>query len=178
MEDSKTIERLLDEEKWSEARKVIRQCLREEPDSHWLLTRLGLTYYEERKYKKALECEERALAIAPRCPLVLWDYAGSLQMLERYEEAIQVYRGLIRRGVQRIAHGECGEGLAWARGLVADCWYRLGQSYDHLGDRHAGLKALEKHLDLRGPGCRSIYPLADLREELTRMKRRPSKAGH
>jgi hypothetical protein len=34
--------------------KLIRAVLRKEPDSHWLLTRLGLAYCEERNYKKAL----------------------------------------------------------------------------------------------------------------------------
>ena len=32
-------------ENWSAARKAIRLMLRSSPDDHWLLTRLGLTYY-------------------------------------------------------------------------------------------------------------------------------------
>jgi len=81
-------------------------------DDHWLLTRLGLTYYEEHNYKKALFYETQALRLAPKCPLVLWDYAGTLEMLGRDKEAIAIYRKLVKRGVDKIAYGECGEGRA------------------------------------------------------------------
>lgn len=158
------IEILIEKEDWPAARKAINKELRSEPDDHWLLTRLALTYYEERKYTKALIYDERALNIAPKCPLVLWGYAGTLQMLARYCEAIVIYRGLIRRGVKRIAYGKCGEGLARARGLIADCWYRLSLIYEDLGDHSAMHRALVKHLKHRGPGCHSIYPLREVRK--------------
>ena len=54
----------------------------------------------------------------PNCPLALWDYAGALEMLDQTEEALSMYRRLVRRGVSAIAHGTCGEGLAWGRGLM------------------------------------------------------------
>ncbi len=109
------IEALLAAEDWEAARSLIRTRLATEPDSHWLLTRLGLTYYEQRRYRQALRYEGQALRLAPRCPLVLWDYAGTLDMLGRTSEALRIYRRLIRRGVERLAFGECGEGRAWAR---------------------------------------------------------------
>src|SRR5262245_679907 len=115
-----TIEDLLDVERWRDARARIRLELRSRPDSHWLHTRLALTYYEERRYRLALRSSERALRLAPACPLVLWDYAGALQMLARHREALRIYSELVNRGVHRIARDECGEGIAWARGLVAD----------------------------------------------------------
>lgn len=75
------IEALIEAEKWSAARQAIRAKLRSSPDDHWLLTRLGLTYYEEKRYKQALRYSVRALEKMPHCPLVLWDYAGTLEML-------------------------------------------------------------------------------------------------
>ncbi|HXJ34697.1 MAG TPA: tetratricopeptide repeat protein [Candidatus Eisenbacteria bacterium] len=154
-----TVERLIRGGKWVAARNAIEKKLQVEPDNHWLLTRLGLTYYELRDYAASLPYCERALALAPRCPLVLWDYAGTLQMLGRHREAVEVYRGLIRRGAKRIAHGRCGEGLARARGLIADCHYRLADSLKALGRSDDALAEFTKHLDLRGPGCLSIYKL-------------------
>ena len=65
------IEGLLASEDWTGARRAIRLRLRHAPDDHWLLSRLALTYYEQRKYKKALEIERQALRLAPRCPLAL-----------------------------------------------------------------------------------------------------------
>jgi hypothetical protein len=59
------IEKLIEAEDWPTARRAIRVELRSAPKNHWLLTRLGLTYYEEKDYKRALECELRALAEAP-----------------------------------------------------------------------------------------------------------------
>jgi tetratricopeptide (TPR) repeat protein len=157
------VEKLIESERWDAARAEIRRLLRREPTSHWLLTRLSLTYYEQYRYRTALRYAEAALAIQPRCPLALWDYAGDLQMLGRHREALDVYRRIVRRGATRIATGECGEGLARARGLVADCHYRMAQSYKDLGDRRHSDSHFEKHLDLRGPGCQSIYRLEELK---------------
>lgn len=164
------IETLIERDDWIGARREIRAKLKEYPDDHWLLTRLGLTYYEQRNYKKALEIEEKAIKLAPNCPLVLWDYAGSLQALERHEEAIRIYRRIIAKGIDKVAYGECGEDKAWARGLIADCHYRLSESYRAIGQEKLSLKAFEKHLDLRGPGCHSIYPLKELNKEYKILK--------
>jgi len=169
------IEKLIRAEQWLLARKEIETALKTKPDDHWLHTRLGLTYYEMREYSTALKHSERAREIEPRCPLVLWDLAGALQMLERPKEALEIYRGLIRKGSKRIANGPCGEGLARARGLIADCHYRSSQSLEALGRKDEAAIEFETHLDLRGPGCQSIYPLAQLnRPSEERKNRRPT----
>jgi tetratricopeptide (TPR) repeat protein len=160
------IEKLIRVEDWPAARRAVRAKLKSSPNDHWLLTRLGLTYYEERRYKQALKYELRALAEAPNCPLALWDYAGSLEMLGQTEAALKVYSLLVRRGVQRTAFGDCGEGLAWARGLIADCHYRMAHCYAALQRPKMAIKSLKRHIGLRGPGCRSIYSLARVRKEL------------
>jgi len=68
-----------------------------------LLTRLGLTFYEERRYAQALKYSLRALEEVPNCPLALWDYAGSLEMLDQTKAALKVYLYLIRRGIHSVA---------------------------------------------------------------------------
>jgi tetratricopeptide (TPR) repeat protein len=160
------IERLISVEDWPAARRAVRAELRSSPNDHWLLTRLGLTYYEERRYKQALKYSLRALEEAPNCPLALWDYAGSLEMLDQAEAALKVYLLLVHRGIQRIAFGDCGEGLAWARGLIADCHYRMAHCYTALRRPKMAIKSLKSHIGLRGPGCRSVYSLVEVREEL------------
>lgn len=119
------IETLIAAEDWKAARRAIQRMLRKEPNRHWLVTRLALTYYEQRDYETALAYSEKAMKLAPHCPLVLWDYGGVLDMLGRKREAIQVFRRLVRRGAQSLAYCECGEGIGKARALVADCLYRL-----------------------------------------------------
>jgi tetratricopeptide (TPR) repeat protein len=160
---SEEIERLIAAEDWRGARRVIRAALRHEPDDHWLLTRLALTHYEEFDYSRALECDQQAFALAPCCPLVLWGLAGSLDMLGRTAEAVAIYRRILRRGKESLAYGPCGEGMARARGLYADSLYRISRCYAREGRRRLALRYLERHLDERGPGCHSIYPLADMR---------------
>ena len=163
---SKEIEKLIDAEDWKGARQLIRNALRKEPDSHWLLTRLGLTYYEERHYKKALFYETQAAELAPNCPLVLWDYAGTMDMLGRNKEAIEIYRKLVKQGVDKIAYGECGEGMAWARGVVVDCLYRIAKCYEEEGQPKKALSYYEQHLKRRGSGCRSIYPINEVKRQM------------
>ena len=165
-EDSRIVNKLFHEEKWTEARAYILELLKEEPADHWLLTQLGETCYEERRYQKALEYTEQALKITPRCPLVLWHYAGALDMLERNEEAINVYKGLIRRGTSRIAHGQCGEGVRSARSLVNDCRYRLGLIYARTGRPVLARKYIREHIANRSRSCTSIYGLREVKQKL------------
>jgi len=163
---SQAIEQSIADHQWDQARQLIEVALVDEPDSHWLLTRLGLTYYEQYDYQRALEIEERAFALAPNCPLILWDYAGSLDMLDRPQEALALYQQLIDRGIDSLANDECGEGRARARALYADSLYRMGLCLFALGQNDKAIEALQNHLDQRGPGCRSIYPIAEVRAKL------------
>lgn len=167
---SKEIEKLIETEDWKAARKLIRAALRKEPDSHWLLSRLGLTYYEEHNYKKALFYAAQAMELAPNCPLVLWDYAGTLDRLGRNKEAIAIYKKLVKRGVEKIAYGKCGEGLAWARGLIADCLYRIAKCYEDLSHHKKALDFYERHIEHRGPGSRSIYPISDVMKRVKELR--------
>lgn len=172
MKIMKAIYRAIDAEDWPKARELIRSALKRTPDDHWLLTRLGLTYYEQRQYKRALQYVKKAMALSPKCPLVLWDYAGCLHMLDRHEEAITAYKQITSRGIDRVATEDCGEGHAWARGLVADCYYRTAQCHRERGDTKGAAAAYRRHLSLRGSGCRSIYPIADVRKELETLKQK------
>ena len=128
-------------------RLALRRQLKAEPHHHWLLTRLSSVYYERRRYTLALKYAEKAFAEAPSCPLVLWDYAGALQMVGRHHEALDLYARIVTRGVNHIASGECGEGKAWARGIVSDSHYRASLSLKALGNAEASLSALEQCLD-------------------------------
>ena len=163
---SREIEVAIKRHDWQGARRLVRAALRQTPDSHWLLTRLALTYYEAFDYKRALTISLQAYQFAPRCPLVLWDLVGSYDMLRRHKDAISLYRKLIRRGIESVAYDECGEGLAWARSLIADCWYRLAHCEREIGRRSRAANCYKQHIAMRGPGCHSIYPLRSVRREL------------
>lgn len=163
------LESAIAEGKWSKARGLIKRFLKSEPKNHWLLTRLGLTYYEQFDYPQALSLEKEALSLKPDCPLVQWDYAGTLQMLDRPREAIKMYDRILRRDVESLAYDECGEGRARARGLRADSLYRAAQCYELLGDRKKAAALIDLALAERGPGCQSIHPISQLRKFAARL---------
>ncbi len=98
---SHKIEQLISAGRWTGARAAILAALDAEPSSRWLLARLALTYYEQRQYSEALEIAEQARRLAPRCPLVLWEFAGALHMLGRRSDAIRVYQRLVGGALDR-----------------------------------------------------------------------------
>jgi len=167
MSPANAIERQIELEDWEGARNLIEIELQSKPDDHWYLTRLSLTYYERRDYKRALELSSRALEIAPLCPLVLWDHAGTLEMLDRPLEALSIYQRLVDRGVDNLAYGECGEGRARARGILADSLFRMGACYAALEESDSAADCWQRCLAVRGPGCQSIYPIAKVRSKLS-----------
>jgi tetratricopeptide (TPR) repeat protein len=145
------------QKEWQKAIDVLKKLLVDEPDSHWILTNIGISYYEMRRYKTALRYSKKALELAPNCPLVLWDYACALDMLDRKMEAIKIWKGLLRRGVEKAAYGDCNEGIRWAKSLLNDSRYRIGQSYLNLGKRKLALRYLREHLSQRKRGLPSIF---------------------
>lgn len=179
----KEIETYLDREAWSKARKLILCELKKKPHSHWLLTRLSTTYYEEHKYSKALVISKKAVKLAPKCPLVLWDHACMLDMVGKHKKAIMIWKKLLRRGVNRIAYDECGEGIRWSRSMLNDCRYSIGVSYRKMGNISLAIKFIKDHITNRAPGIPSIFTLSLVKNELTninseRIKNRPNKPSY
>ena len=155
------IERAIAAGDWKKARKLIQTHLRRDPNDHWLLSRMALTYYEQRQYRRALKFDLMAFKIAPYCPLAIWGYAGSLEMLGSGKKALQLYRRLLNRGEKNLAYGECGEGLRAARSLIADCHYRIARIFEKIGHRKRSLAAFASYISMRQQGARSIYSLRD-----------------
>jgi tetratricopeptide (TPR) repeat protein len=165
----KKIELFFKREEWKKARRLIVKELAKTPSDHWLLTRLSSTYYEENQYAKALKICEKAIKIATHCPLVLWDYAGTLDMLGREREAIQIWKKLLRRGEQRVACGKCGEGIRRARELLNDVRYRIGKCYGYLGNTSLAVKYFRNYIANRSRKIASIYNLAKVKKELAKL---------
>jgi tetratricopeptide (TPR) repeat protein len=169
VKSSERIEKLIAKQDWPRARALILAKLKKRPDSHWHIARLALTHYEERDYNKARELAIEGLNLNSQCPLLCWEYAGSCSMLDKNKDAIAVYEWLIERGVDELAYGECGEGRRWARSLVTDCYFRTALCYEATGNRRKARAAIKRHLQERGPGCRSIYSIADARKIAKRL---------
>ena len=90
-------------------------------------------------------------------------------MLECDQEAIKVYKQIIRRGVHSIAYDECGEGVRRARSLINDCRYRLGLIYARIGNTYLAKKYLQEHIDHRNRNTPSIYNLKNVKTKLKQL---------
>ena len=161
----------MEQEEWPRARRLIREGLSLKPADHWLLSRLALTYYEQKQYRRALHYELKALQDAPYCPLAIWGYAGTLDMLGRRKEALKLYRWLVSWGEDELAYGPCGEGIRWARSLIADCYYRIARIQEDSGQRKRAISSYKEHFAKRNRGVRSIYALNDVKLRLRTLEK-------
>ena len=148
------IESLLAAEDWQGARAAILDELQGDPENHWLLTRLGATYYEEKDYATALVFTDKALLLAPKCPLVRWDYACCMDMLGYDDPAFREFASIALQDENELAYGDCGEGSRWAKSLQADCYYRMAYLSRCRVTKHLCAKW---HQYLRTRGAESIY---------------------
>jgi hypothetical protein len=146
-----------------------------QPDpQHRLFTDLAFSAFEAGHYPAALSAASRAVASSPHCPRSLWAYACALQVAGNQAEAGAAYGRLIGLGMHRISASCCCRHKAHARGLVADCFLHLSLSLKASGHVTASRDAFIAHLDLRGPGCYSVYRMAALPERISAIKaRRP-----
>jgi hypothetical protein len=164
------VTQLFDMRKWKEARKLLKADLEQEPDNHWLLTRLATTYYEEKDYATAKSYAEQALALVPDCPLAMWELAGALQMLDNPEVALRIYTDIVAFGIKYLEGGSkvdgCWENQAWAESLMADSIFRAGTCYRELRNKDRAVKSFISYLRLIAQGVQGIYSLEDVRENM------------
>jgi len=165
------IENDLNEEKWRDARKLIRIEMKKHPDNHWLVLQLSTTYYEEHQYDRSLELIKMARQMAPKCPAVAWNYASSLDMVGDKKEAIKIWQSLLKRGVDKLAFlDDCGEGILWTKSLLNDCLYRIGLSYADMGKSSHAIRYIEEHISQRRPGIPSLYSMKEVKRKLKRLR--------
>ena len=158
-------------EKWQEHIVLAKSLLKHQPDdhfvNHWLLTRISSSYHEARQYRMALKYAIKSLDLYPNCQLAQWDLAGALDMLKEHRKAIEIRKKLLRRGVEKIAFNQCGEGLLWAERMVNDCRYKIGRGYYILGKKKLAIKYLKAHLAHRRAGLPSLYSRQQVKRELS-----------
>ena len=162
----KKIDDLIVAEQWEEARVTIEKALKKEPQSHWLLSQLGETYYEQRDYKKALELLLKSRAILPDCPLTLWYLAGTLDALGNQEGAIQLYTWLLRS--KKTAEDDpCWESKEWTDALKMDCVYRVGLCFKHLGRTEMAAHCFRRYITLQSTWSEGSYSVKEASKQLT-----------
>jgi predicted Zn-dependent protease len=146
--------------------------LRAFPGGHWLVAKKGEALLEGGQYSRALSEFRNAEKLMPSCPLVLWGLAGALDALGRRTDAARLYQRLTNRGPVKIARGECGEGLNWSRGLVADAYYRRGLIAEAQGDWGLSRDMYQRYLmETVRLGAVSIYSRHLVESRLKKLER-------
>ena len=139
------------------------------PLDHEALVDRGLALHEARKYAAALSYFDRALAVAPRCPVAEYNRANPLHMLGRDAEAEPMLRELIGVApaqLRRRCHA------VEPRGLQLDAHYLLFQVLlDSRGFSAEAFGLAEEHLRRRRRGLRSIWSLREVRADVAAMRR-------
>ncbi len=159
--------------KWAKARKLLEEEREKEPRDHWVVTQLGVTFYEEHRYQESLELFLASLQIVPDCPLTLWNAAGALDSLGRHSKAVLIYTWLLKADASP-RKDPCWESDHWADVLKTDCVYRLGLCFEHQGKRETAEKCYRQYMNLLATGIEGTYPVDDV---LAKVRRLSSSAG-
>jgi tetratricopeptide (TPR) repeat protein len=170
--NQKIFNELWHKDSWTELRDFLFKWLQEEPDYHWILLHIAETLYQEELFNEALDYAEKAFRIALHCPLAMWEYAEALDMVGRHEEAAVLYKKLIRKGVNRIFHGACGEGIMKARMIVNDSRYTLGIIYAGEGEFALAEKYVNQYISNRRRKYESRFSLRESKKDLAQILRR------
>lgn len=147
----------------------LRGQVRANPEDHWYVTRLSSAYHEARRYALAERYAREALRLKPNCPLAKWDLAGALEMLGHRDQAMKIWRNLLRSGHRGLSHNPCNEGKEWATSLLNDTRYRLGKANAVTGRVGLAKRYLRAHLVNRQKGAKSIYSIGFVRDELSKL---------
>jgi tetratricopeptide (TPR) repeat protein len=154
------IDGLIMRDQWEKARALIEKALEKEPASHWLLTQLGETYYEQRQYKKALGLLLKSLDIVPDCPLTLWHLAGTLDALGYAAGALRLYTWLLE-SKKTPEDDPCWESTEWTDALKTDCVFRIGVCFQHLRRKDKAEACFRRYIDLLLAGAAGSYPIEE-----------------
>ncbi len=158
---SNRVNLLFQQGKWVTARKLLEEEREKDPTDHWVLTQLGVTFYEQRRYQEALQLFLASLKIVRDCPLTLWNAAGALDSLARHDEAVHIYTWLLRAKTLP-KKDPCWESKGWADALKADCVYRLGRCFEHLGKREVAKHCYHQYMNLLATGIEGTYSVDDV----------------
>ena len=144
---------------------------------HEALVQRGLDLHEVQRYAAPLPWFDRALAVAPACPVAQYNRANTLHMLDRDREAEPILRELIAPGLAELRR-RCAiaDDLP---SLQLDAHYLLFLVLlDGRGFSAEAFRLAEEHLRLRRRGLRSKWPAREVRADVAARRREWAKPAN
>lgn len=167
---SDKINSLFARSEWVKARRFLEAERKRDSQDHWVLTQLGVTYYEQRRYAKALQLFRTSREIVPDCPLTLWHLAGALDSLGKHTDAMKIYAWLWRSKTS-AEQDPCWESETWAQALKTDCVYGLGVCLQHLAKKNEAERFFRLYLNLLLSGSDGMYSVEDVSRKIRELHR-------
>ncbi len=164
------VNQYFDNEDCQSAITLLKEELAKVPDDHWLNAQLAISYYELKNYQTAIEFSEKAVQLSPNCPLALDYHASILLANGKVEEALHIWNNLLEKDVQGIAFGECGEGVRFAKSLLNDVRFSMGDAYVELDDKEKALSYYKSHLANRQKGIFSNIKRSEVLKEINKIE--------
>lgn len=154
---------------WLAARNILLSLEKEGNKGYWIYTCISACTYELRDYKNALKYSKIAYKINPKSPLVLWDYAGVLIMLNREKDAIKFYKLILSKTLEDIGKVQTTEGIRWAKSLLNNCRFKMGIAYFRIYKDKLAKRYFLEHLKNRKRGLPSLFSKNDVNRYLKRL---------
>ena len=164
-----TIETLLESGEWESASQLIQQELAVHPGDHWLITQLGVTFYEQQQYLQSLRHFLTSLEIVPDCPLTLWNLAGALDALEKSADAVSIYTWLLKSR-KTVDDDSCWESRDWTESLKTDCVYRLGVCFQRMGQSGSAEHCFRQYINLLLAGMNGTWSVEDAKQHILKLE--------
>jgi len=165
MKQNGKIKDLIQRGMWEAARTMLQRERERDPENHWVLTQLGVTFYEQRRYEEALRLFLASHGIVRDCPLTLWNLAGTLDSVGKHADATRIYTWILQSNVSPD-DDPCWESKEWTDALKADCVYRLGVCFQHLGNKRKAEHCYRQFLNLLSIGVEGSYTIDDVKRHM------------
>lgn len=160
-----------DSDDFAALRKYLRPIVKKYPQEYFFTIELSDTCIELELYDEALEHAQSAYNNEPSDPLALSQLIKALYYHRDYERVVEKTRELQKRGEFDIAYCLHGEGIQWARGLLADASFCCAASLLRLGRLQESQKEILIHENYR----KRKAPTTITREAYLMVKNDPEK---
>ena len=144
------------------------------PNEYYIFQQLAQTYYIESigQYQLAYQCAEKAFNMEPDDDLNIYTYACSLYHVGRLEESFDLFSSITSKDVDAIAYGEHGEGILYAKSLINDSVYMMGDICQNRQQYKEAEELFIEHLANRRRGQYSDFTKKQVMNHLTSLTKR------